>query len=161
MNIHELSKQPGQVSRRARSPGINPPAIERRRLKTGWNAFGQDDWPFRAISAPFHGAWLVSPADSHLHCTCGVCTPAPDAGAGGCMCRRAVSHRGKTGTGSRDPFILAIFIHSALQRVALLHLQSSTTTFVAFHGAGCGPFLPPPNATSGRWRWRRELLEYG
>jgi hypothetical protein len=35
MKVNKLPEQPGKVSGRAGPPGINAPAIEQRRLKTG------------------------------------------------------------------------------------------------------------------------------
>ena len=49
MKIIQLSEQPGSLSGRARPPGINAPANEQRRLKTGWN------WRFASRCADYAG----------------------------------------------------------------------------------------------------------
>jgi hypothetical protein len=63
MMARKLCVQPGQASCRARPPGMNPPAIKQRRLKTGWNGARLDQQPPGTFSSPLQGAPLVSPAD--------------------------------------------------------------------------------------------------
>ena len=81
MRVNELSEQPSQALYRVRPPGINPPAIKLRRLKTGWNALCLDQQSPRMVSSPLRS----------IH-------------------RRAVSHRDDVWPGSSDLITLSKLI---------------------------------------------------
>jgi len=52
IRVNHLSEQLSQASCRAGPPGTNPPAIERRRLKTGLDARCMDELPPEMICSP-------------------------------------------------------------------------------------------------------------